>query len=263
VSDDELVSLRAEANRLLTVAVNAHLATGRDGGRLLAGWRDDTLVVRLIQPVNDVSAAFSALSRSQRVTRPLGQLLRAEPEFAHEKIVYKQAIQLDGVDGARFGKFYADSDEGFVLHTDAGWYVSESDYPDTAVNYSLYLDAAADRGPLQVLPGSHRTDFEFIRGGDVDPATVREEDFVEVRADAGDVLFFHTRLLHVSGRNNSGMPRRVFLATFAPSGSLGDDPDRRNRSHRQRAEAVEEEYRSRVARGEYTDREVIAEGVAR
>src|SRR5262249_28165829 len=110
--------------------------------------------------------------------------------------------------------------------------------------------------------GSHRTDFEFIRGGDVDPATVREEDFVEVRAEPGDVLFFHTRLLHVSGRNDSGLPRRVFLATFCPSGSLGDDPDRRNRPHRQRAHAVEEEYRSKVVRGGYVDRDVLAEGVA-
>lgn len=66
----------------------------------------------------------------------------------------------------------------------------------------------ADNGCLQVIPGSHRLDFDRSRfDGDVFFRTDLPENqelidtrrFVEL--EPGDVLFFHCRTLHAAGRN--------------------------------------------------------------
>ncbi len=82
----EVDALRAEADRILNEALNVQAATLGGGGRLRANWRGDLLVVRIVQPVNDVSPPFAALAEDARVAGAVGQLMRDQPTFAHEKM---------------------------------------------------------------------------------------------------------------------------------------------------------------------------------
>lgn len=120
---------------------------------------------------------------------------------------------------------------------------------------AVFLDDAAGRGPLRVVPGSHRSRYPYINGGDIDPALVPNAELIEVAAKAGDVFLMESRLVHTSGTNCSGAPRRAFMATFCPAPEFQTDTDRRNRPYRERAHAIEEDYRTAVAAGAYRPRD--------
>jgi ectoine hydroxylase-related dioxygenase (phytanoyl-CoA dioxygenase family) len=257
----ELAALRAETDRLLEFSVNAHLAAATDpaGGRLQAAWRGDVLIARIMQPVIDVSPPFAGLVSRPRMLETLGAVLRDEAVFAHDKIVYKQAIpQLGAAEHDLFEEFPAGYSEAFVPHTDAGWYTAEDGYPENAVTFAAFLDDSAGRGPLAFLPGSHRRRYPYFRGGDIATEHIPAGSMHEVPAAAGDILVFDARTVHSSGRNDSGLPRRIFMATYCPQSAFTEDPDRRSRRKRERAEAIEARYRAQVASGAYADRRILA-----
>ncbi|MBR7676288.1 phytanoyl-CoA dioxygenase family protein [Streptomyces daliensis] len=253
IPEHELTALRAEADRLINLAVNVQMATGRPGGRLEAVWRDDRLFARMMQPVIDLSPPFLHSTSDARVLAPLRRLMGDEPRFAHDKLLYKQL--LPGGEDIRTAMFPRDYDEGFVMHTDAGWYTAEDNYPPTAVTCAVFLDDSSGRGALSVLPGSHAQSFPCVRGGDIEEGCIDPRDLVEINGAAGDLLFFHSRLVHASGKNDSGLPRRIFMATYCPARDFTGDPDRRSRRKREPAQHVEAEYRELVASGSYTDAE--------
>jgi ectoine hydroxylase-related dioxygenase (phytanoyl-CoA dioxygenase family) len=85
----------------------------------------------------------------------------------------------------------------------------------------------------------------------------------EVPAAAGDIVVFDARTVHSSGRNDSGLPHRMFMATYCPQSAFTEDPHRRTRRKRERAEAIEARYRSQVASGAYADRRLASTGSAR
>ncbi len=78
-----------------------------------------------------------------------------------------------------------------------------------------------DNGCLLLVPGSHRLEF---RRDQFDEALFFRTDTDENRAilsrrviadlDAGDVLFFHARLLHAAGNNRTGLTKFAAVFTF-------------------------------------------------
>lgn len=84
-----------------------------------------------------------------------------------------------------------------------------------------------ENGTLAVIPGSHRSpvmehgDIKSMENlnlayfgaiGDFDV-----KDRVHIEAEPGDALFFHTHLLHGTGKNRTDGFRRVFIAHYASS----------------------------------------------
>jgi ectoine hydroxylase-related dioxygenase (phytanoyl-CoA dioxygenase family) len=258
VSADMLARAQAEAERSLNHALNVRAALGDGGRRLIARWSGDILRVKFLEPVNDISPALSALAAAPELVVPLRQLMRDEPQFAHERIVYKQTIACCAeIDRDRFEEHSALATDTFIPHTDAGWFVKDDGYPDTAINCAIHLDDSAGRGPIEFLPGSHRETYEYVMGGDVDPAVIPIERMVKVAARAGDILFFHTRIVHTSGLNDSGAPRRTFMTTFCPRSDFATDTDRRGRQRRREVQMLETRYKAAVANGDYIERNFL------
>ncbi|HEV8262454.1 MAG TPA: phytanoyl-CoA dioxygenase family protein [Burkholderiales bacterium] len=83
-----------------------------------------------------------------------------------------------------------------------------------------------ENGCLLLVPGSHRIEF---RREQFDDALFLREDVEEnheilrgrvaAELDAGDVLFFHCRLLHAAGRNRTGLTKFAAVFTYHDAGN--------------------------------------------
>lgn len=80
------------------------------------------------------------------------------------------------------------------------------------------LDAATvDSGCMQIAPGSHHhgiiNEHHFVADEDL-PRYARDEDIIHLEAQAGEAVLLHNFLLHRSGVNRTGAPRRAFSCTY-------------------------------------------------
>ena len=109
-------------------------------------------------------------------------------------------------------------------HQDYGyWYKNGFLYPDAMISVMVALtEATQENGCLQVLKGTHkigRVEHLFAgeqQGADmpfVDEALKRCER-VSVELKPGDVLFFHSNLLHMSEANLSNSPRWSLISAY-------------------------------------------------
>lgn len=93
--------------------------------------------------------------------------------------------------------------------------------PDLVSAWLALGPERVDNGCLLVVPGSHRLDMHpeqydderFFRTDLAEnlPILARQ---VPVELDAGDVLFFHARLLHAAGRNLTGLTKFAVVFTY-------------------------------------------------
>ncbi len=109
-------------------------------------------------------------------------------------------------------------------HQDYGyWYKNGFLYPEALISVMVALtEATKQNGCLQVLKGSHkmgRFEHNFVgeqQGADmpfVEEALKRcERVYVELKP--GDVLFFHSNILHMSEGNLSDKPRWSFISAY-------------------------------------------------
>lgn len=75
---------------------------------------------------------------------------------------------------------------------------------DSAVIWFPMVDAGADIGALQVIPGSHKIGLQAsstsgYQGGIT--VELKDEDFVQTEFNVGDILIFSAFLIHQSGNN--------------------------------------------------------------
>jgi ectoine hydroxylase len=148
-------------------------------------------------PGDDIYGMFA---RCRRITDVADQLLDDEAYHYHSKMVMKDA---------RTGGAWA-------WHQDYGyWYQNGVLSPDLTSAFIAVDTATVENGCLQVIKGSHKLGrIDHVLTGDqagadmerVDVALERLE-LVYCEMDAGDVLFFHSNLLHRSDRNTSDHPR--------------------------------------------------------
>ncbi|WPU97055.1 phytanoyl-CoA dioxygenase family protein [Mucilaginibacter sabulilitoris] len=157
-------------------------------------------------PGNDT---FSLLTRSERMVRSVQSLLGdGKVCHFHSKLMQKEPK----VGGA------------WEWHQDYGyWYKNGFLYPDALISVMLALtEATKENGCLQVLKGSHKMGrFEHLFAGEQQGADM---PFVEealkickkiyVELKAGDVLFFHPNLLHMSEANLSDKPRWSLISAY-------------------------------------------------
>tara|TARA_B100000214_G_scaffold111517_1_gene78773 strand:+ start:40 stop:468 length:429 start_codon:yes stop_codon:yes gene_type:complete len=87
-------------------------------------------------------------------------------------------------------------------------------------------DENKNNGCLYVIPKSHRLEIHperfnedlFLRDNDVqNEQLIKNAEAVELQK--GDVLFFHSKLFHAAGRNNTSRTKFSVVFTFYESGN--------------------------------------------
>lgn len=255
---DELAAMRAEADGLLSMALNSSIALRQTHPRLDMTVLPGALAVRKLQPVNDLSEVIASISADERLVAPMRQLMGDEPVLMEEKLNYKQVVTTD-VDVSFLATTFPD--DHFPLHHDWGYYRAQG-YPANTISSAVSMDDTTGRGPIRVIPGSHRLSPR-MRNDDpqAGDGVVADGEFdlgqlVPIEVPAGSVMLFHAKLVHDSEPNNSGQPRRLMIYSHYPQ-SHGGDPDRRNRAWREHAQAFETRYHDAVAAGAFTDVVVV------
>jgi len=158
-------------------------------------------------PGNDI---FGYFTRSRKLVDAIWQILDSDAEVCHfhSKLMQKEPR----VGGA------------WEWHQDYGyWYKNQFMFPDQLVSVMLALTPAnKENGCLQVIRGSHkmgRVNHGFA-GEQVgaDPVMVdnalKTMELVYCELAAGDILFFHSNLLHRSEANLSEHPRWSLISCY-------------------------------------------------
>jgi hypothetical protein len=243
---DELAVLRAEADRLVDLLVNASLATGRTSPRLDVRRSGADSVLLKVQPLSDISPPFAAVAEDGRLLDPMRELLGCEPVLLEEKLNGKERL---AVDLSPLGlREWAPE---FPFHTDLHYFVLDG-YPDTTLSSAIALDdCTADNGPLRFVPGSHRRTDLPLRGGwppDLADGLFDDDEQVPLLCDAGTVVVFHSRIAHASSANRTDRPRRLLIYSHFPA-THPVEADARNRSLRAAGAEHEAEYAASLAAG--------------
>lgn len=158
---------------------------------------------------NDLPAGtiYEAMVRSQRIVRPMEQLLGDEVYHYHHKMILKEA---------RSGGAWA-------WHQDYGyWYNNGCLLPDMASCLIAVDRATKENGCLQVIKGSHRMGrIDHGKSGDQTGADMERVNAAldrwpleYIEAGPGDALFFHANLLHRSDQNTSANPRWSLICCY-------------------------------------------------
>ncbi len=208
LSADQLVQMRAEADRLLQL-FSSH--PERYPRRIQ--WEKNYLAddqqagmehtIRKLEPISDLSPIFAELAYADAITGPVSAIFGEPVEVFEDKL----NLKLPG-------------GSPYPWHQD--WNCCWRAHTDELITCFIYLDDADEHnGCLQVIPGSQqgRPRYPFKPGGrfEVDPACIDPQKIVPVPLKAGEMIFFDAYLLHYSDLNRSQTPRRAIIYTYNPA----------------------------------------------
>lgn len=164
-------------------------------------------IVRLSLWNHPTDTIYGMIARSQSIVGSAAKLLGDEPYHYHSKMIMKDAK----VGGA------------WTWHQDYGyWYQNGVLSPNLTSAYVAVDKATRENGCLQVIRGSHKLGrIEHVLSGDqagadqerVDEILKRHE-LIYVEMEPGDVLFFHSNMLHRSDQNRSDHPRWSMICCY-------------------------------------------------
>lgn len=172
------------------------------------------------KPGDDI---YGLLTRSQQLVDSVNELLESPASTRsvatvchfHSKLMQKEPR----VGGA------------WEWHQDYGyWYKNEFLLPDQMMSVMVAItDANRENGCLQVIKGSHKMGrVEHGFAGEQVGASQRYVDLalktmelVYVELKAGDVLFFHSNILHRSEANLSDKPRWSMISCYNRQSNIG------------------------------------------
>jgi ectoine hydroxylase len=150
---------------------------------------------------------YGAFARCEKMVNTAAELLDDEPYHYHSKMVMKEAK----VGGA------------WAWHQDYGYWYQNGVLTPNLVSAFIAIDPASrENGCLQVIRGSHHCGRIEHRlsgdqaGADMERVTaiLDRYELVYVEMEPGDVLFFHSNLLHRSDQNQSENPRWSMICCF-------------------------------------------------
>ena len=166
------------------------------------------------KPGNDT---YGLLTRGESLVNAVDTLLDGDAAVCHfhSKLMQKEPR----VGGA------------WEWHQDYGyWYKNEFLLPDQMMSVMVGITKAnKENGCLQVIKGSHkmgRVEHGFA-GEQVGASqryvdlALKTMDLVYVELEAGDVLFFHSNLLHRSEANLSDQPRWSMISCYNRASNIG------------------------------------------
>ena len=242
--------MRKDADFILELIINSSICNQRQSRRLDIRKREDGgLIVRKIQPINDLSLVLSKVSEDDRLLAPMGELMGEQPVLMEEKLNYKQPVRA-------MGEFRIPvDDDRFPIHNDWAYYMYNG-YPDNIISSAITLDDCHEgNGTIRVFPGTHHQHIahDRVRNGlEVPDGSVDLSTGVFLDAPAGSVMFFHAKLVHTSEPNPTDNPRRVMIYSHYPeSADMGIDI--RNGPNRLRESPWEWEYRRCKETGKFVD----------
>lgn len=164
-------------------------------------------IVRLSLWNHPTDTIYGMIARAESIVGSAAKLLGDEPYHYHSKMIMKDAK----VGGA------------WTWHQDYGyWYQNGVISPNLTSAYIAVDKATRENGCLQVIRGSHKLGrIEHVLSGDqagadqerVDEILKRHE-LVYVEMEPGDVLFFHSNMLHRSDQNRSDNPRWSMICCY-------------------------------------------------
>jgi phytanoyl-CoA hydroxylase len=160
---------------------------------------------------------YGLLTRSENLVNSVDKLLDGEAKVCHfhSKLMQKEPK----VGGA------------WEWHQDYGyWYKNEFLFPNQMMSVMVAItEANKANGCLQVIRGSHkmgRVEHGFA-GEQVGASqhyvdlALQTMDLMYVELEAGDVLFFHSNILHRSEANLSERPRWSMISCYNRSSNIG------------------------------------------
>jgi ectoine hydroxylase-related dioxygenase (phytanoyl-CoA dioxygenase family) len=165
-------------------------------------------------PGNDI---YGLLTRGESLVEAVDTLLDGKASVCHfhSKLMQKEPR----VGGA------------WEWHQDYGyWYKNEFLLPDQMMSVMVAItEANKENGCLQVIKGSHKIGrVEHGFSGEQVGASQRyvnlalqTMDLIYVELQAGDVLFFHSNLLHRSEANLSDKPRWSMISCYNRASNIG------------------------------------------
>ncbi len=186
---------------------------------------------RVASPV-EVSNAYLEVMRNNRALDVVTQLIGPNIEFNNSKINAKQPGSATEV------KYHQDF--MFQPHTN-----------EDLITVLFFLDdVTLENGPLNVVPGTHRSELfdhwhDGVYTGTVSPEveTAHVADAIPIYGSAGSACLMHTRLLHGSAPNKSDRPRTIFISEYR-----AEDSKPLQVNH------IPSRYQSEVLRGVRTNR---------
>jgi ectoine hydroxylase len=164
-------------------------------------------VVRLSLWNHPGDTIYGMFARCETIVNSAEMLLEGEVYHYHSKMIMKDAK----VGGA------------WAWHQDYGyWYQNGVLFPWLTSAFIAVDPATRENGCMQVLQGSHQLGrIDHVLTGDqagADLERVKEIqkrlELVHVEMDPGDVLFFHSNLLHRSDQNRSENPRWAMICCY-------------------------------------------------
>lgn len=209
-----LEDLRTEASVLLRRLMACMDDTGEADPRV-TWWRLPTgePYVFKVKPVLDIAPTAGVVARNGQLLEAVERLLGEPPVLMEDKITYKQRMTM-----APPWSSLRVLGEEVRKHSDAAYFHARG-YRDPIVTVAVCLDdVPADSGPVRVWPGSHLQDLPHLptlEHGPVVPDTYApDETSVPLIAGAGSVLAWDARLVHASGPNTTGSPRRLLVLGY-------------------------------------------------
>ncbi|MEV0134683.1 phytanoyl-CoA dioxygenase family protein [Dactylosporangium sp. NPDC050688] len=215
-----ITRLRAEADAALTGMLDT-MAHERVTDPRLTWWRlpSGRLYVLKIKSVLDLAATAAVLAAGPLLHQVTTDLLGSAAQLIDSKFMYKQTVDVPAAwtDLPVLG-------EEVCKHTDAVYYRAKGH--DQVVTVALCLDdCTPTTGALKVWPGTHHRDIEMIatqRQGPVVPDNAAPDSHaVALLAPAGSMLVWDSALVHASGPNESGRPRRLLVLGYAATAAAG------------------------------------------
>jgi ectoine hydroxylase-related dioxygenase (phytanoyl-CoA dioxygenase family) len=153
--------------------------------------------------------SFGLMSRSQRLVNAVSEIV-GEGEVCH---FHSKVMQKEPKTGG-----------AWEWHQDYGyWYKNGFLYPEAMISVMVALtEATIANGCLQVLKGSHKMQrFEHIFIGEQQGAdhefvekAIEKCELIYVELEPGDVLFFHSNVLHRSDANTSDKARWSVISAY-------------------------------------------------
>jgi len=249
---EEVARMQHEADAILELILNSSIGLGRRSRRLdIVENRTGDQMIRKIQPINDLSLYLAEISADERFLGPMRTVMGEEPVLMEEKLNYKEPLP-ESVSGFEIAGRPTDR---FPIHSDWAYYKAQN-YPQSIISSAISMDdCAEDSGPLHIWPGSHKEDLPHHRvemGLEVQSGLIDPDGGIDLLVPAGTVMLFSSLLVHNSGSNTSGRPRRLMIYSHYPEGAnMGVDV--RNGPTRLRESPYEWEYARKRDRGEIED----------
>jgi phytanoyl-CoA hydroxylase len=175
------------------------------------------------KPGDDV---YGLLARGSTLVNSIDQLMYKNPWAPGGQAVCHYHSKLMQKEPRKGGAWEWHQDYGY-------WYKNEFLFPDQMMSVMVGVtEANKENGCLQVIRGSHKMGrVEHGFSGEQVGASPRfvelalqTMDLVYVELQAGDILFFHSNLLHRSEANLSDKPRWSLISCYSRASNIGHNP---------------------------------------